>query len=293
MEPFTLIDNVREVMSQNSIVPYPKRSLWATDSHVIQEIGNGKHKAMRTFGKCRRDIVLSSLGIGGKWENGYDSQILFDLGHWFEARWQKYFQQAGIWKGSNIKWFDTEHDISGEFDAVVEIDGELILVEFKSGTGGYKYREVIRNGIISNDYLMQVSLYLWHGKDIFLNGGRLIYWVGSDRKINLREFVIDRDEEWNIYVDGLLTRFNTLEIVDSLKKTKEYIDNEIIPPRGYYDEWPPELFAALVAEGLENENKKKKSDWRCSYCRHQAFCKNMSEGELTLKEFYKIFPKEE
>jgi len=293
MKPFTLIDNVREVTERGSIVPYPKRSLWATDCHVIQEIGDEEHKAMRTFGKCRRNIVMSMLGIGGEWENNYETQMIFDVGHQFEAQWQKYFMKAGIWRGSNVKWFSNEYKISGEYDAVVEIEGEPILVEFKTGTGGFKYREVIGNGIISEDYIGQVGLYLWSGQDVFLNGAKLIFWVGSDRKINIREFEIDRDEDWNLYFDGAKTRLNVMDILESLEETRRMFDEKIIPARGYYKKWSDELFAALVAEGLEYPNKKKRSDWRCDYCYHANYCNQLPEGELTLKEYHKIFPEEE
>ena len=281
-----LTEMVKEHIERPSIINYPKRGIWATDCHICKNISE---EFKITFGSCKRTVVMNMLGIGGKWEDGFTSQMSFDLGHWFENQWQEYFKEIGIWRGSNVKWYDFERDVSGEFDCVVDLDGEPMLVEFKTATGGFKFREIVNEGKLPENYIMQVGLYLYFGREIFKNGARLIYWIASDKKITVSEFEIDVDKEWNLYVNEFDVGLNVIDILKEFDSVNHSFENCIIPERGFWTDWPLEVKEFKIEEGHLSPKSKKSGDWQCDYCRHRIYCDSMPAEEISIEKFQELF----
>lgn len=202
-------------------------------------------------------------------------------------RWEvDRYKEMGIWRGNNIKFIDTDNNLSGETDAFIydEKSKKIIGIEIKSGYG-YKFQsEVIgkpgRKGKPKLDHLMQVMLYMNYFKNIPLfkivyidrgNAARAEFDITIDKKTG-SALVDGKPYHEDITVPAILHRY---------KKLGECLDDGAVPPRDYQLQYTDEKIQLLydskrlpvtLSKQYERTQKITIGDWRCSYCDYKDHC---------------------
>ncbi len=202
------------------------------------------------------------------------------------------YKKMGIWRGNNVKFFDTDNLISGEVDAFVWDDymKKDIGVEIKTGYGYQFQSRVIgrpdRKGKPKEDHLMQVMLYLEYFKSV-----PLFKMVYIDRGNAARaEFNVTLDKNTGgAVVDGkkFSSRITIPAIMHRYKTLGKHLEDSTLPPRDYQLQYSPERLQFLYdskrlnkgeTQAFEKTKTVEKGDWRCSYCDYKDYCWN-EEGK--------------
>ena len=151
-------------------------------------------------GKCQRDSYWSHKSVEKSNPMNARGRRITTVGKKMEEWEVLKYKEMGIWRANNVKFFDTDHGISGEVDAFVwdEYKKCLVGVEIKTGYGYNFQKDVIgrpdRKGKPKLDHLMQVMLYMNFFRDIPLfkmvyidrgNAARAEFNITIDKKIGL------------------------------------------------------------------------------------------------------------
>jgi len=165
------------------------------------------HFYISDAGKCPRQIYFKFKDYPREEPDGRAMRI-FDYGDYTHLRLSSVLTSMGIVRGLEVD-IPPQEDVSGRADAIVGIDNELYVVDFKtiSHFGFSKLAEP------KSDNVKQLELYM-HYFDI--DKGILLYEDKNNQAI--KEFVLRYDK--NI-VQGVLNKFDRL---------KEYIEKEEVPP---------------------------------------------------------------
>ena len=196
------------------------------------------------------------------------------------------YKEMGIWRGNNVKFFDTDHGISGEVDAFVwdEQVKKIIGVEIKTGYGYQFQSRVIgrpdKKGSPKLDHLMQVMLYLNYFKDVPLfklvyidrgNAARAEFNISLEKSTGRVLIDGERGPE-GLSIPAILHRYNELG-----KK----LDDSAMPSRDYQLQYSAEHLKFLYdskrmtktdVKIYERTKQLEKGDWRCSYCDYKDYC---------------------
>ena len=196
------------------------------------------------------------------------------------------YKEMGIWRGNNVKFLDTDYNISGEVDAFVwdEMLKDIIGVEIKTGYGYQFEKEVIgkpgRKGHPKLDHLLQVMLYMNYFKDIPMfklvyfsrgNAARIEFNITLDKGSG-QVLVDNKKTVAGLTVPGILHRFNTLD---------KCLEDGTLPRRDYQLQYTDETIQLMYDANKLNKTQKaafEKSqkitmgDWRCGYCDYKDYC---------------------
>lgn len=115
-----------------------------------------------------------------------------------------------------VTLLNKEHGIGGHPDGIVEIDGERVLLEFKTCNDAV-YTSLSFKGP-SKGYIMQMNIYMWL---LGLTKGFIVYINKNNSE--MREFVINKDEVL-IY-----------EVLKMAKSIKDGINDNVLPDRTVCD----------------------------------------------------------
>ena len=238
------------------------------------------------IGKCMRDSYWSHKSVKPTNPMNSRGRRITSVGSMVE-RWETdRYKEMGIWRGNNIKFIDSDNDISGEVDGFVyDKKADCIIgIEIKTGYG-YKFQSDVigkpgRKGKPKLDHLMQVMLYMNYFRNIPLfkivyidrgNAARAEFDITIDKKTG-SALVDGKQYHKDLTIPAIIHRFKQLE---------EYLDDGAVPPRDYQLQYSDEKLQFLydskrlsktLSKQFEKTQKVEIGDWRCSYCNYKDHC---------------------
>lgn len=223
----SLIDQMKQgVKDMERKSPKPKtkaqedgpgaRLLVELDAHLEQQ-SKPYFKTRKSFAPsntidcARRDVYLFR-GIQMNPDINGRTYRIFDNGHAFHERATKYLEDMNILEIAEKEISQDDPPVRGFIDAIINWEGQRIVVEFKSiGEDGFVYRKTFNKP--KDDHYMQIQIYL-HIEDVEM--GYVIYENKNTQEWLL--FEIERDREfieklfkkwrktYKIYTDGKLPK---------------------------------------------------------------------------------------
>ena len=164
------------------------------------------HFYITDAGKCERGIFFKFKNVSREKMDGRMLR-LFEHGDYIQMQILNSLFSLGIVRASEVT-IPQQEIISGRADAIVTLNNELYVVDFKS-MNSMIFKKLTQ---AKEENVNQIQLYLHFFK---INKGILLY-VNKDT-LELKEFLVDYDKE---LVEKLLS---------DLKVLKEKIDNNIVP----------------------------------------------------------------
>lgn len=244
------------------------------------------------LGNCARKTYYEQLKVerASPDERAYS---IFDYGSSFEDRQIENYKIAGIYVADHvpISFYDEARKlyVSGEVDAIVKLDSELIGVEFKTSYGyrflhnqilGYaKKTKEERPYLLDKlsaapkpEHLLQVALYLYYFTYKAqppvpkITEWRIVYQdrgtcMAAEYMVQLRDAAgIHLLEVYKLEEDGEhlapLREISVEGILDRFRYVLDHIETRTIPPRDFNP----------FASDEEDE------DWQCRYCLFRQLC---------------------
>jgi len=262
---------------------YPSEaSVKFTDLHGIE----------RVEGSCLRQQYYRITGEGASSGTDPYSQWIFALGSGVEQILIEQWKQMGIWVANSVRFYDKEHNISGELDAVL-IDpenGQLFGVEVKSFYGYYAKKSICgdkkNEGRPKGSQLLQCLIYVDLCKKLgIIDYFKMIYYArdSADRAEFDINISVQADGKRYPSINGVIDyRFEIDDIYIRYAELETYLENKQLPPRDFSIKYSGELVEKLNAIGeiaKTNYEKWKKSpaknpigDWQCKYCSFSEHC---------------------
>lgn len=218
-----------------------------------------------------------------------------ELGEMVELKIVEGIKHAGIFENSQIKFYDTNYNISGAIDVAINVPGEnvILLAEVKSYYGYYAGKQIegtkYQKPMPKEQNLLQTMLYLYYFRDR-VPGAKLYYVArdsGAETEFNIgllkqgdRNYAIvgEQGSAMDIvpdyYVEAILERYSILN---------KFFEANTPPPREYkikYNDEEMDRYAAAGEFGkIDTANWKKarvdtnrKGDFNCSYCAFKQTC---------------------
>ena len=239
-----------------------------------------------TVGKCMRDSYWSHKSVEKSNPMNARGVRICSVGSMVE-RWEvEKYKEMGIWRGNNVKFFDTDYGISGEVDAFIEDSQtkKLVGVEIKTGYGYQFQSQVIgrpdRKGKPKPEHLMQVMLYMNYFKDIPLF--KMVYIDRGNAARAEFNITIDKNSGAGV-VDGkkYSDRMTLPAILHRFEELGKCLDDGVLPERDYQLQYSKDQLQFLYdsnrmtktdAKSFEKNGELEKGDWRCSYCDYKDYC---------------------
>jgi len=229
------------------------------------------------IGKCHRASWYSWTGV--QQTNLIDARGMWtvETGKKIEGSYIEYCKQLGIWAGNNIKFYNREHNISGEVDLFIfNEDAKIEGVEIKSAYGYGYQKSVTQFPKIEN--LLQTAIYIDHFDMLW----HLIY-KARDTQEDV-EYIITKENDENgtyLIVNGIpVYIFYVQDIYMRYKELGEHVIKNEIPPRDYVYGFSPEQTVHRLDNGKISRSKYKNikagkcvdADWECVYCSYLNEC---------------------
>ena len=200
------------------------------------------------------------------------------------------YKELGIWIDNNVKFYNEQHNISGELDCLISTkeSKQLIGVEIKTGYGYQFQRKVLgtptRKGQPKLNHLLQVMLYADHFKIPF----RMIYIDRGNAQRAEFNITLNTDGTANIDDRKLNNGISIPRCLARFKEVEEHVENGTLPRRDFQLKYSQERVEFLYdskrltkTQRKEFERNKKidMGDWNCSYCSYKDYCwkGNMNE----------------
>ena len=285
---FSLIDATDKHMTR-SHVSFPRgqhffpseASVSWTDAHGIN----------RCSGACMRQVWYRVTGKGEASKPDPYSEWIFALGKAVEIILVEQWKQMGIWVDNNIKFYDKEHNISGEIDVLLRDPGtsELLLAEVKSFYGYMATKDLCGNtkvvGHPKTSQLLQTLIYIDLGQKLgILNYGKMVYYArDSASRTEFDVTIVDDGINRRPCVNGEIDyRFTMEDIYKRYITLAEHTYANTEPPRDYQIAWSPdkikimnsigEVSKTAMADYTKNPSKNPIGDWQCRYCKFSEYC---------------------
>lgn len=158
---------------------------------------------------------------------------IFNNGSYAHVRLSEYLRKAGVLVAEELPVRNDVWNVRGNCDAIIELDGEKILLDFKT-IKHYPFTKMKEGEKeLDKGYLTQMNVYLW------LLGYSKGFFVFEDK--NTQELLISEVEYDQTIIEGVKEKITLLN---------EYIKKNETPNREY----------------------DKDSDWQCRYCLYRHHC---------------------
>lgn len=246
---------------------------------------------VRVSGKCLRQCFYRFTVPDQK--EGIDpfGMWVMMMGQAAEDVLREQIKQMGLWIDNSVRFYDEEHNISGEIDLVIrdpETD-KLIILECKTAWGYNAFKELCGSkGVIGkpkDSHLLQLMIYLdLCEKKGIADQGKLIYLArDSGKKAEFDVVLIADGEDKRAKINGRIDyRFTLQDIYNRYKQLDEHLKAGTIPERDYEIEYSKEKVELLWSLGevaktryeqfKRNSKKYPIGDWACNYCPFKDLC---------------------
>lgn len=278
-----LLDYSNKVLTAE--VPYPNAKrlpnvFYPTDASIVVDVGGQN----MMFGKCARAVYMRILGVVRTSKTEERSQRIFGYGKYFERNEIDIYKKANIYVANNVKFStqipNSDSFVSGEVDAIVQMNGEYVGVEFKTSYGnnflrqnilGYKRKgkSTGLNYVLDDllpapkiEHIMQVMLYLDFYKDT-IKEFHIVY--SARDSMNMAEYKLTLDEK----ADG--KRYVCIEKMENDRNipipiidisTQDIYDRFLYIRRNIVKGTMPHPDYDVVG----------RSNWQCGYCNFRQAC---------------------
>jgi hypothetical protein len=154
------------------------------DDHLIQlskeRRDYGDYWSASSAGYCMRKVIFDRLQVPQVKEDARKQRI-FTSGHIFHDWIQELTRNSGVSICQEVELIDNDLMIKGHFDDLVEVEGRLVLYDYKTQNSrafSYKRPEM------SHYHKMQLGTYMYmlrKGKAIQVNDstGSTLYWLAN------------------------------------------------------------------------------------------------------------------
>jgi CRISPR/Cas system-associated exonuclease Cas4 (RecB family) len=245
------------------------------------------HENPCVSGSCLRKSFFRATGREGA--EGYDAymQWIFALGKAVEKILVEEWKQMGILVANNIRFYDAEHNISGEVDVIVrDHKGNNVCIEAKSFYGYYAEKEICGNykkqGRPKDSHLLQLLVYLYKCRDHFPYGKLMYKARDSDKRAEFDVKLHDVEGGLTRFsVNGVLDyRFTIEDIFSRYKLLDDHVKSMTIPENDFELVWDAEKVERKFQLGEVGKTKynnwkskkEKLGDWQCRYCNYTKVC---------------------
>lgn len=251
----------------------------------------------KVIGKCHRAVWYRWAGVPETNPTDACGAWTMNVGKKIEEMYIEYSKQMGLWVANNIKYYDKEHNVSGEVDLIVHersvVDEreteELMGIEIKTAYG-YGFQKNVKS-FAKIENLLQVALYL----DFFkFPKWRLVY-KSRDTMEDVEYTVTMAQDDKGKYLivsEVPVRMFYIEDIYARYQQLGEYVIKNEMPPRDYTYGYAPEQTANRMASGEISKSKASKikrgavvdTDWNCLYCSHLDECWKQKRQEIINKQ---------
>jgi hypothetical protein len=258
---------------------YPSQSSCVIKNEYGEEI---------VVGSCLRSLFWSHKGVKETNPMTARGHRICAVGKMVERAEVEQYKQLGIWRGNNIKFFDSEMGISGEIDCFVwnEQDKRIQGIEIKSGYD-YRFRsEVIgtasRSGKPKLEHLMQTMIYIHHFKFPF----SILYFDRGNAARAEYEITLNSDGTPNIDGKKLNIGLSIPRCFSRFKELEGYVKDNTLPKRDFQLKYSKERIKFLRDSGRLTKEQSREfdatgetsaGDWNCAYCNFRDFCYKTEE----------------
>lgn len=184
------------------------------------------------IGGCIRKNYYTMTGAQGE---ELDTKVfrVFDNGHYAHTRLANYFRRAGVLIAEEQPLRHESLNIKGSADAIIDLDGERVLIDFKT-IKDYPFKLMLKGEKeLDKTYRYQINLYMW------LLGLKKSFFVFENK--NDQTFHIEECEYDELIID---------DIKERIEKLKQCINDKTMPEKEYDID----------------------KDWQCKYCSFKKLC---------------------
>lgn len=157
---------------------------------------------------CMRAQLLNVFGYKGIHDIDIKRDHIFDDGKWRHLRWQTIFYRMGILHDAEIPVKVRRWRMVGSADAIVKVNGELVLVELK-GAANHTFNRLVNSRTALESHIWQALCYILAlrlmGVEIAYG---VIFYENKDNQ-EIYEYIL-RPEEHQVQVANIKHRFETL-----------------------------------------------------------------------------------
>lgn len=182
---------------------------------AAEERDYGDYWSASSAGYCMRLNIMKRLKVPEVPEIVEDkarSTRVFESGHIFHEWLQRITKDAGISVAQEVELQDEELMVRGHFDDLVNIDGRLILIDYKTAhSGAFKWKKQQPMG---HYHTMQLGtyLYMWRNPKVWLPKNDWL--LMKDKLKEARILSISKDD----------LRMHETQLMWSSKLEKEVVD---------------------------------------------------------------------
>lgn len=250
-----------------------------------------QHGITRVAGTCLRQSWYRLSGKFKPSDKDPYGQWIFALGKHVEEILVEQWKQMGIWVANNVRFKDTERNISGEIDVVLvePATGEKFCVEVKSFYGYQATRDICGNKSVTprpkTSQLLQALIYVDQGlKHGTWNYVKMVYYARDSAARNEFDITLVEDgEHLRPAVNGVIDyRFTMEDIYDRYEELRAAHEADVEPPRDFDISWDAEKVNKRKALGevsktayekyVKSPKKYPVGDWQCRYCGYKEHC---------------------
>lgn len=136
------------------------------DAYLLEESKKvrdyGEYFSASSAGYCMRKVIFEKLGVP-KIEQDGDArkQRVFSAGHVFHSWIQELTKKAGVSIAQEVELQDEELKIRGHFDDLLLIDGNLILVDYKTVNSRSFMWAKKKGNAMSHYHRLQLGTYMY------------------------------------------------------------------------------------------------------------------------------------
>ena len=269
--------------------PYPREPRannrhWPSEAAYVKSNGD-------VIGKCIREQYFIRKQYPVEKAIAAHHIRKMDVGKAIELNEIKYAKECGIHVDDDVAFKIDKGDIliSGKLDAVYQIDGEKVIVEYKT-SDGYRFEQAVYGKYTrvkaspKPEHILQVMLYLEAFPDmkrciIFYLTRSDMYTIEHEIKLFSNQAIVnDSPVEFNL--GGIYKRYRELTY---------YLDHDELPPCDFNPSYSDDSdMEDLYNRGLINKvslddyiNKGTlPGHWRCeAFCGYRNICTSMRDGD--------------
>jgi hypothetical protein len=239
-------------------------------------------------GSCLRKVFWEHKGVKRTNPMSARGARICAYGKAIERFEVEQYKQLGIWRDNNVKFINSNYNVSGEADCIVfnSQKNSLHGVEIKTGYD-YKFRTQVvgtptKAGKPKFEHLIQTMLYV----DYFKFPFNIVYIDRGNAARMEYEITLNSDGTPNIDGKKLSNGLSIPRCVSRFKELDELLKDNTIPKRDFQLKYSKEKLQVLSdsrrlgkkqTEEFDKSGDIDKGDWQCSYCDFKDHCWNIKE----------------
>lgn len=263
------------------------------------------HDEIVAVGKCLRQQYYKQTGVPEEGQVDFGQTMKMLAGDVWSDYFSDKIKEAGFWRGTEVRFFNEQLNLSGRVDAVVSEEGanKKVGVEFKTVGQFTKKGKIVHSQSSplapGEDHVMQCMLYLYHWIPLGIDKWSLVYICRDSFEVGEHVIRLEVGEdgfhypvisndmgvvEWkHLRLEDIISRWQQLELA---------LDKKEVPERDYEIQYSNEKIKAMYDTGRLTKTNKTKvdrflksndlnsdvsaiegfGDWQCRFCAYAQHC---------------------